>query len=121
MLAYRVLKTVTNEPKHLALFSLLSLGETGILTVLLKTFNLGTESNDRSTEIIPVEGNLATRGCHTYLKEGTLGTTLLCKYWLVTNSLEGKFDFSPYLALSQGVAWWHIVAQILFYYFWLDK
>lgn len=59
MLAYRVLKTVTNEPKHLALFSLLSLGETGVLTVLLKTFNLGNliiESNDPSTEIVPNGG-----------------------------------------------------------------
>lgn len=91
VLAYRVLKTVTNKTKHLALFSLLSHCEIGILTALLKH---STESNDPSTEIVPWEENLATREYHTHLREGTWGNILLCKHWFATSSLKGKCDFS---------------------------
>lgn len=107
---------MTNKTKHLALFSLLSLGETGILTVLLTHSIWGTESNDPSAETVPLMGNLATRRRHTHLRKGTVGNTSLCKpHWPVMNSLEGKFDFSEYLALSQGVVWWPPVAQILLF------
>lgn len=64
-------QTVTNETKHPALFYLLSLCETGNLISLLKPSTWGSQSNDPSTEIVPWEGNLATRERHTHLRQGT--------------------------------------------------
>lgn len=66
-------------------------------------------------KIVPLAGNVATRGHGTHWREGTTGNTLLCKHWSAINSLEGKIDFSKDLALSQGVAWWPTGARILLF------